>query len=509
MPLTFDQALAKVGPLYNELSCRRPEIQRVDAYYRGFQPLRFASDKWREYNAARYERFSDNWCAPVANSPSERLRVDGFRLDDDPQQSPDEKALWRDWQLNDLPMQSSQGFLASIVAARSFVLVWGDDDDNPVATWERPDQMIVGYDIERPGRRVAALKAWYDDESEYATLYVDDQVWKFQRPYAHMTQTGEIPPGARGYEYFARTSGLVVPLQNADGWLLREGVDVNPAPNPLGVVPVVEFANRPMLGGEPLSDVSGTAAMQDAVNLLWAYLFNAADFASMPARVVMGQEPPQIPILDADGNVVGSRPVDMKKIAEDRILWLTGQNTKIGQFDAAKLDAFTGVVETCVTHIAAQTRTPPHYLVLGKGMVNVNADGMKAAEIGLVMKVQEEQLYFGAGVREVFRLFALVRDNKALAEKCRLGEVQWKDAENRSEAQLVDALQKLSAIGFPFEWIAERYGLSQTEMTRLLAMREREAANNPALATAKALGGIPSGPAPARPAPAPANAATG
>lgn len=177
MPLTLEEALSKTRQLYDELANRQSEYTKADEYYRGKQPLRFASDKWREYHAQRYEKFADNWCAPVANSPAERLRVDGFRLDDDPAESDVEKALWRGcWQLNNMEMQSSQGFLGSLIGSRSFVLVWGDSDGEPVVTWERGDQAIVGYDVERPGRRTAALKTWCDGDDEYATLYVDDQV---------------------------------------------------------------------------------------------------------------------------------------------------------------------------------------------------------------------------------------------------------------------------------------------------------------------------------------------
>lgn len=485
MPLTAKQALSRTQKLYDVIAARRADVQSAEDYYRGKQKLRFATDKWREYHADRYREFCDNWCQPVGNSPNERLRVDGFRLDDDPERSDAEKLLWRDWQANDMEAQSSQGFLESIIARRSYVLVWGDANDQPVATWERPDQVAVGYDVEHPGRRVAALKTWTDGDTEYATLYTADEVWKWQRPYADVNGAVELPPGARGYEFFESTSGLVVPLGGSSGWKPREGVEQNPMPNPLGVVPVVEFPNRPMLGREPLSDIAGTAAMQDAINLLWAYLFTAADFASMPARVVMGQEPPKIPILDENGQKVGEKAVDLKKLAQDRILWLTGENTSIGQWDAAKLDVFTNVIETAVTHIAAQTRTPPHYLVLGKGLVNVNAEGMKTAETGLVKKVGEMQLFLGPAAREVFRLFALVRNNTALADRCRFGVVQWKDAENHSEAQLVDALVKLQTVGFPFAWLAERYGLGQTELARVLAMRQSEAEQDPIAALAR------------------------
>jgi hypothetical protein len=495
--LTAQQALTQTQALYEQVADRRTAVLLADEYYRGKQKLRFASAKWSEYYAHRYQEFCDNWCGPVANSPNERLRVDGFRLDDDPNDSDAEKSLWRDWQLNNMEAQSSQGWLASIITGRSYVMVWGSPDDEPIATWERADQVTIAYDVEQPGLAVAALKTWHDGSTEFATLYSADQVWKWERSYSDRKPSridpAQLPPRAAGFfgaGPYETSSGLIVPAIDESGWKPRQpdGDNAWPLPNPLGVVPIVEMPNRPMLGGEPLSDISGTMAMQDAINLLWAYLFTAADFASMSARVVMGQEPPSIPILDADGQEIGRQPVDLKKLAEDRIMWLTGENTKIGQWDAAKLDVFTGVIETAVTHVAAQTRTPPHYLVLGKGMVNVSADGMKAAETGLVKKVGEMQLFLTPPTRGVFQRFALVRNQKALADQARLGAVKWKDAENHSESQLVDALVKLQQIGFPFAWLAERYGLGQTELTRVMAMRETEAERDPLGALSRAAG---------------------
>jgi hypothetical protein len=492
--LTAAQALARTEKLYRRLQSRRSEICTAREYYEGEQPLRFASDKWREYHASRYEKFSDNWCAPVANSPAERLRIDGFRLSRDPGQDQAEKDLWNYWLINDMEAQASQGLLESIITSRSCTLVWGDREGSPVVTWERPDQALVDYDPELPSVRVAGLKSWHDEDTEYATLYTPDWVWKWQRPYLHVesTASSDVP---RADAFFRTTAGLIVPTTGTRNWVPRElPGEPWPLPNPLGEVPLVEWPNRPLLGGDPMSDISGTMAMQDAINLLWAYLFTAADFASMPARVVMGQEPPKIPILDNAGNKVGERAVDLKKLAEDRILWLTGQNTSIGQWDPAKLDVFTAVVETGVAHLAAQTRTPPHYLILGKGMVNINADGMRAAEAGLVNKVHEQQTFFGTPARETFRLMALVRDQAAVAKRARLGTVVWKDAENRSEAQLVDALQKLGALGFPFQWLAERYGLSDTEVERLLEMRAVQAATDPVGVMTRQLAQLPPAP---------------
>jgi hypothetical protein len=473
------EALKQVDRLYRLLLKRRPEIEKNNRYYRGEQPLAYASAEWKSFHGDRYKGFSDNWCGVVANAPAERLRTTGFRLPSDDRVdsalSADEKTLWDWWSVNELDLQSSQGYLASIVSKRSLALVWGDDDDEPVVTWEDAAQMYLDVDPQDARNRRYALKVWTDGGLECATLYTPTEVWKFQRQTQSVAVHGDRTSG-----------GLYVPPSTSTsyaatgGWQPRQpaGDDTWPIDNPMGVVPVVEFPNRPMLGGEPLSDIAGTIAMQDAINMLWAYLFVAADYASMPARVIMGQEPPKVPILDADGQKIGEKEVAIRDLAQGRLLWLTGQNTKVDQFERAHLDAFTSVIEVSVGHVGAQTRTPPHYLVSNKGLSNLSGDALKAAETGLVKRVEEEQLFLSPASRELFRLMALAAGRKDLAEKARRGVPQWKDAESRSEAQLVDALQKLKAIGFPFQWLAERYGLSQTEVVRLVQLKQAEQASD-------------------------------
>jgi len=461
--LAPEAALSWAVRLLDQLKRRQGDIEMRDAYYRGEQKLKFATDEWANAHAGRYKDFSDNWCGVVADSPAERVAVTGFRLDDSAALSSAEQELWRDWLDNDLDAQSAQGFLESFIAARSFVIVWGDDDDNPVVTWEHPSQVLVAYDPDRPRLRAAAIKSWFDEDDEYLTLYTPSQVWKWQRPLSSRSQA------SRTGLYVVRRFGF-----DSGGWEPRDVDDVWPLPNPLGVVPVVEVANRPRLAAEPMSDIAGTMAMQDAINLLWAYLFNAADYASMPARVVMGQAPPKIPILDADGNQIGEQAVEEETLKQGRLLWLTGQNAKIGTFPSATLTVFTDVAEVAVGHVAAQTRTPQHYLI-GK-MANLSGDALVAAETGLVKKAEESCLHFTSPVREVFRLMALVRGNDAVATAAARGTVKWKDAASRSEAQQVDALQKLKDIGFPFEYLAERLGLSDTELSRVLKLRDDAAA---------------------------------
>lgn len=459
---TYQEALTLVHRLEDELLARRPRIARNSAYYRGQQPLAFASEQFRKFHGDRYRNFADNWVQVVSDAPVERLTVNGVK----PAGATEaDKDLWRVWQMNGLDADSQLGFLGAVNSARSFVLVWGnpDDDETPEVTFEDAAQCVVAYVPGSRRRRRAALKRWDDGAQSYATLYLPDEVWKFQRPLLGVS---------------SKTVQQQAVDEELNRWAPRELADeANPQPNPMGVVPMVELPNRPTLTEEPVSDITGVVSMQDAVNLLWAQLFTASDYASFPQRIVLGAEVPEVPILDDAGKIVGSRPVDMERFAVDRVMFFTGDDVKVTEWTATNLEAYTKVMEVAVGHIAAQTRTPAHYLI-GK-MANLSGDALLAAETGLVKRVQEKQIWFGQALREMFRLIAMARGEDAKADDVAAGQVVWADAESRSHAQLADALTKLKDIGFPFEWLALRYGLTPTEVADLMELRQKELEADP------------------------------
>jgi len=220
-------AVQKINTLYTRLDARRSEIQENEEYNQGKQPLRFATEEWTEANAKRYEGFADNGVRPVADAENERISHTGIVLSKEEEKA--QKTLNEWWDLNELDAQSSQGFLASLMASRSYVLVWGDRDDEPLVTWERADQCEIEYSWENRRRRVAALKTWADEKIEYATLYTADEVWKFERDRVQVDNQ-RISQAVQG----------IIRQASTGGWRPRE-IKNEPWPllNPIGRVPMI------------------------------------------------------------------------------------------------------------------------------------------------------------------------------------------------------------------------------------------------------------------------------
>lgn len=461
--VTPDEAAKILNKLVDELRKRQQDdgkanygVDTLEKAYRGEFNLKFASKDFDEFHADRYKNYADNWTGIVAEAPHERLEPIGIRLKGAKEY---DGGLWETWVENDADALCDLAMLDAIIAKRAFALVWGTEEDEARITWEHPSQAIVSYDPETRQRRAGA-KVWADDDLEYATLYLPDEVWKFQR--SRLQTSLELSEQAK-----ATLTGTWQP--RAEGKIK----------NPLGKVPLVEMANRPRLLGEPLSDIAGTLATQHAINLFWAELFAVADEATIGQRLITGAEKPVMPILDENGIQVGEKPLDLRKWRRDRMGWIEDPAAKIHEWQAAKLDPFTSVIEIMIGHIAAQTRTPAHYLLIGGTMANVSADAMKALETGLVKRTEEKTQHFGRAIRDVFELVALVENDPEKAKAVRGGKVLWKDVENRSDAQVADAALKDSQIGLPLQYILEkRYNLPPAEIERVMTM-VRENQNDP------------------------------
>jgi hypothetical protein len=426
--------------LYKKLSDRRDHVDRMDAYYRG-EPPRYP---WLPEEA--YQEFcqllvltKSNYMGLVVDATAERMKPEGFRIGDSPQA---DKETWRIWQANNLDGDVAQGILEAVKSGQSYMLVAPNPKDpkTPLVWVEHPSQAIVEYEPGTSRRvRAAGLKVWEDDWTNkiMATLYLPGWLYKFQ---TDKPKNG-IPVGEIR-------------------WQRREvRGETWPAKNPLGVVPLIELPNNPLLLTGGVSEIADVVSVQDRICKTLADRLMTQDFGAFPHKWATG-----FPLEDEAGN-----PQQIPR-ARNRMAVSEMAETRFGQWDAAPLDPYSNAKREDVKDIASRTRTPAQYL-LGE-MSNVNGETLKAAESGLVSKVRQRMVPVGEGLEEAARVF---RGAAGLSGDDQSMETIWRNPEFRTEGELVDALVKMSTLGVPQEALWERWGASQEEIRRWKAMQADQA----------------------------------
>ena len=296
-------------------------------------------------------------------------------------------------------------------------------------------------------RRTAALKRWIEpDGSAFAVLFTPDTVYRYRAD-----GVGTFDP----LQWERETPVLLHNLDwRADGEI----------PNGLGIVPVVPMPNRQRLLGEGESEIAGILGLQDACNKLLADMLVASEFSAFRQKWATGVEIP----VDPDTK----QAIEPFSAAVSRVWISEDPDSKFGTFDATTLSTYTDALEAVVSHIASQTGLPAHYLLGVRGQ-HPSGESLRSTEAGLVSRIKRKQRSFGEAWEEAMRLAFLVQGDPRGAEDSR-AEVVWKDPENRTEAEHVDALTKLAALGVPNQQLQADAGYSPEQIERFREMRRQE-----------------------------------
>lgn len=446
-PFTPDWWLATLSA---RLDAQQPAWQRFTDYYAGHQPLAFATSKFREAFGNLFRAFANNWCALVVDASVERLTVQGFRFGDDTTADAD---AWAIWQTSSLDAGSRLAHTEAVKTGSAYLLVSPPDGDGGRSriTPESSAECVVALDPADPRHRLAGLKRWTRDDGVWlATLYLPDSVHRFESRRAvtavTMQGTKERPPG---------------------GWIPRADQLDSIVPNAAGVVPLIPLANNPQLATGGQSDLVGVLPLQDAVNKLVSDMIVASEYAAFRQRWATGLEVPTDPTTG-----VPLKSAELKA-AMSRLWAVDDPNAKFGEFEASDLSNYVKAVEMLVQHVAAQTRTPPHYL-LGQSGAFPSGESLKSTETGLVAKVKAKQATFGEAWEEGIRVAFAYEGDSGRASVPDV-ETIWADPESRTEGEHVDALLKMQTLGVPQEALWERAGFSPTEIARFRSMQTADA----------------------------------
>jgi hypothetical protein len=430
----LEQDARLAARLDEHLVTRGRHIAVFDDYYEGRHRLGFATPKFREAFGSLFRELADNWCDLVVDAVEERLNVEGFRVGG---QLEGDQQAWGLWQRNGFDAASQVAHTEALIHGIAYVMVGAGSGEAPARlTVEHPSQTIVATDPGDRRRRLAGWKRYRDDWTgeHKAALWLPDRVWRFSAP--------DLGDG-----YHDKLQWFVREVQGRES-------------NPLGVVPLVPFANRPRLMAEGRSEIARVVPVQDAINKTIADMLVSAEYYGMPQRWATGLELPTDPETGA--------PVDPYQDPHmRRFFYSEDPDTKVGQFPAADLGGFVKVIEMLVQHVASQTRTPPHYFYLGGNFPS--GESIKSAETGLVAKARRKMRHFGESWEEVMRLAARVADIPELDDPSQ--EVIWGDPESRTEGEHVDAVLKRQALGVPTEQLWEDLGYSPQQRDRFRRMQ--------------------------------------
>lgn len=335
-PNSPDWWLLRLG---QRLQVDGPRFDQLDAYWRGEHPLPFGNRKMREAYRRFQQQAKTNFCKLVAESVCERLKVTGFRTGADGSETLDKDA-WGWWQANHLDADSGLVHRAAVVMSRAYVIV-GENPDKPgqpLVTAEDPRQVIHESSPTNRRQQLAALKTWWDDigRRQLAVVYLPDSLHYYRSPQQSQGQTGLVQPWAA--QQWEPDTG-----ETPDGT----------APNPLGQVPVVPFLNCPGLGGNTLGEFEDVTSVQDRINTQVLDRMVISAMQAYRQRWAVG-----VDLTDENGQPSGGFDPGAD------LLWnVADDNAKFGEFSPVDLAGVLAAVEADVQHLAAITRTPPHYLL--------------------------------------------------------------------------------------------------------------------------------------------------
>lgn len=392
------------------------ELDRLNSYYEGTQPLTYMHPEIFREVADRIQPVVIAWPQLVVDALEERLDVEGFRL---PNDAGNDKDLWRVWQANDMDEQSQLGRIDALVMKRSYLSVGTNDDDDgtPIMCAESPLEMFVHIDP-RTRKELAGLRRVVDDGTyarepeRSAALYLPDATIWYGRKDSQWAEEDRDNHG-------------------------------------LGVPPVVAMINRGRLSTSRSrlnvathssrygqSELAPIIPLSDSANKIATDMMLGAELAAIDVRGFFGIGPDDL--VDQDGNKLTAYQALFRRFLTIPVG--TDDGAREFSFQGANLSNFHESINSLARLVASISGLPPDYLGLSTDNP-ASAESRLAGEIRLIKRAERKHSPFGGAYERAGRLVKRFQE-KDWDPKYRMLETRWRDPSTPTVAQTADAAIK-------------------------------------------------------------------
>ena len=424
-------------------------------FYDGVQGVKLP-DRAKRFLEQSGVPWCENFCEPVVDAMTDKLELSAVRAKDGPD-------LLNDWlaatfAASRLDAMQTTVYAQALVKGDAFVLLDEVVEGAPRFVWNRSESVRVWKDD--AGMVDAAVKVWVTTARgplnpsgmlvERVNVYWPDRIGKWFRPVTEK-----------------RKDESWVPWQD-EGERPGGGPWVDDAGVPLGV-PVFHFPNRALGRCYGRSELAGVVPQQEALNKLVIDLALAADYYGMPQRWMTGQ--PEDPALESGAGLV----------------WrFAGVDVELGQFEPADLTHALAATEGALSRLARRSRTPLHLLTGGD---MPSGEALRAAESGLVGKVEDRQMVWGDVWEDAFVLAA--RMAGVPLDPGVVFEAVWEPAATVEESERLNAAMLKRELGVSKTTLLRELGYDPEQERELRELDTEEALRNQQIAFDR--GGAPDG----------------
>ena len=462
------------------LALTRPSYVEAEAYFDGTVPEVFTSARLRELIGDASEKFRVNYARTPVDVLLERTMIQGITCKDAGQLA----VLEQQWKDNELGLEAKDLHRRAYEFGDAYLIGWPDDElEGGVSFYAHdPTEVRVFYDPERPRLKQWAVQSWLELGEEgnglgegywhRVNLYYPDRVepWVSKEPIRDKdgNRLGADESGQRTeFRPYVDGDESVWPIEN-------------PVP---GVIPVFHFRTGRPYGRPEHADAYGP---QNGINKLTISMMAAVDYQVGPQRYattdssIKGTPPGDINTELFPANPLGHVTTDDTGFSPDSdmesgpgTVWLlSGQNVKVGQFDAANMQNFLDPLKWLVGAMAAVTDISIDRF--DSTSKPESGESKRMAERSLNAKTSDRFALFGVTWHEVFTYgLTVFNGGETLVETD--AQVAWEPPEVFSDRDSWETAKLQLEAGVPYEQVLKERGYGSDIVAQWSAQRKAAA----------------------------------